>query len=100
MTKEERKLWFDFLKDYPERFQAQKIICDYIVDFYCAKAMLIIELDGNQHLLTDKAEKDDLIRDKFFSKLGYKVLRFSNHEINNNFRGVCETIDFIVQKRI
>ena len=49
MTKEERHLWYDFLREYSVRFIRQKIIGNYIVDFYCAKANLVIELDGSQH---------------------------------------------------
>ena len=59
MTKEEKHLWYDFLKDYPVRFLRQKVIDSYIVDFYCHSARLIIELDGSQHY-----EEKGLIKDK------------------------------------
>ena len=49
MTKEERHLWYDFLKTLPFTINRQKVIGMYIVDFYCAEAKLVIELDGSQH---------------------------------------------------
>ena len=52
MTNEERHLWYEFLRDYPLRFSRQKILGKYIVDFYCAKAKLVIEVDGSQHFET------------------------------------------------
>ncbi len=100
MTQEERRLWFDFLKDYSVKFQAQKVIQNFIVDFYCARAKLIIEIDGNQHMSTVKAEQADSIRDDVFRKLGFKVVRFSNLEVIKNFDGVCETINSLVQERL
>ena len=99
MTKEERKLWFDFLKSYPVKFQAQKVIQNYIVDFYCASAKVIIEIDGNHHLESPKVEQSDIVRDNFLTRLGYKVIRFSNLEIIKNFNGVCDTIDCMVRSR-
>ena len=100
MTAEERHLWFDFLKEYSVKFQAQKVIQYYIVDFYCSKAKLIVELDGEQHISTEKAEHNDSVRDKRLKELGFEVVRFSNYEINHNFRGVCETIDSLVKEKI
>ena len=92
MTKEERHLWYDFLRNYPVRFLRQKVIGNYIVDFYCSQAKLIVELDGSQHF-----EKAEIIRDnkrtEFFEQYELKVLRIPNNEVNYNFRGVCEYID-------
>ncbi|MBQ2782372.1 MAG: endonuclease domain-containing protein [Oscillospiraceae bacterium] len=97
MTKEERKLWYDFLKDYPVRFMRQRIIGRFIVDFYCAKAKLVIELDGSQHY-----EKDGLARDAertaFLEGLGLRVLRIPNNAVNDNFNHVCEYIDTAVRQ--
>lgn len=91
MTKEERHLWYDFLRNLPVTVNRQKVFDKYIVDFYCAKYNLIIELDGTQHYLSNGAKKDK-VRDEFFSNLGIKVLRYSNADINKNFRGVCKDI--------
>ena len=91
MTKEERHLWFDFLQNLPVRINRQKVFDNYIVDFYCATYNLIIELDGTQHYLSEGAENDK-VRDTYFSDKGIKVLRYSNADINRNFKGVCEDI--------
>ena len=91
MTKEERHLWFDFLQNLPVRINRQKVFDNYIVDFYCATYNLIIELDGTQHYLPEGAENDK-VRDTYFSDKGIKVLRYSNADINRNFKGVCEDI--------
>ena len=91
MTKEERHLWYDFLKPMSLGFQRQKVITKYIVDFYCAKAKLVIELDGTQHYETEGIVSDKE-RDCFLSNLGLTVLRYSNIDINGNSRGVCEDI--------
>ena len=92
MTPEERKLWYCFLRRHPQRFLRQKVIDNYIVDFYCSKASLAIELDGSQHYEPDKQEHD-LIRSKRLAELGVKVLRIPNNEINRNFQAVCEYIE-------
>ena len=97
MTAEERKLWYDFLRTYPLRFLRQKIIGGYIADFYCAKAGLIVEIDGSQHY-QDGAAEYDAARTEYFGSLGLKVVRLSNIEVNKNFRGVCEYIDKIVNE--
>ena len=88
----ERKLWYNFLRNYPIRFQRQKAIGNYIVDFYCAKAKLVIELDGGGHYEKEQIENDKL-RTKELEKLNLKVLRFCNTDIDNNFYAVCEYID-------
>jgi len=91
MTWYERKLWFSFLKDFKLKFYRQRVINAYIADFYCPKAKLIIELDGEQHNDYDESQKDD-IRTEVLQTYGLKILRFSNYEIKNRFEDVCETI--------
>ena len=99
MTKEERHLWYDFLKDYPVRFLRQKVIDQYIVDFYCHDARLIIELDGSQHY-EEKEYQMDQFRTEQLEKRNLKVIRIPNSEIFNNFSGVCEWIHHTVTERI
>ncbi len=99
MTPWERKLWYEFLRNYPIRFQRQKAIGDYIVDFYCAKAKLVIELDGDGHYYTQEIEKDK-IRTQELENMNLAVLRICNLDINNNFYGVCEYIDLAVKKSL
>ena len=91
MTKEERHLWYDFLKSQICTFNRQKVIGDYIVDFYCAKEKIVIELDGSQHY-EEKGKENDLKRDRYLNSLGITVLRYSNYDINTNFEGVCYDI--------
>lgn len=98
MTREERHLWYDFLRSYPVRFLRQKVIDQYIVDFYCHDARLVIELDGSQHFESSGKRKDE-VRDIQLQSRNLAVLRIPNNEVNQNFRGVCEYIDHIVQKR-
>ena len=88
MTKEEKTLWYDFLKKSPETFNRQKVIGKYIVDFYCAKAKLVIEIDGAQHYEED-AKNIDQQRDTYLNEKGLRVLRFSNFDVRTNFEGVC-----------
>jgi len=98
MTKEERHLWYDFLKSYPVQFKRQQPIGNYIVDFYCFQAKLAVELDGSQHCEPEKIEYDR-IRTAYLQEKGLYVLRFSNLDVMRNFHGVCEVIDRIVQNR-
>lgn len=76
----------------------QKAIGPYIVDFYIAKAKLVIELDGSQHYDEEGGSADQL-RDAYLQSLGLEVLRIPNNEVNQNFRGVCEYIDVLVRER-
>ncbi len=99
MTPWERKLWYCFLNRYPIRFQRQKAIDHYIVDFFCAKAGLIIELDGGGHYEPEAQQKDEA-RTKALEALGYKVIRFCNLDVDKNFYGVCTVIDSEVKQRI
>ena len=98
MTPWERKLWYCFLKTYPVRFQRQKTIGSYIADFYCAKAKLVIELDGGGHYNPESAERDR-IRTENLEKNGLKVIRFCNRDIDRNFDGVCTVIEREVNYR-
>ena len=91
MTKEERRLWYDFLKRLPVTVNRQKVIGPYIVDFCCASARLVIELDGSQHY-EDKGLASDRERDHMLNRLGITVVRYSNDEVNRNFDGVCEDV--------
>ena len=98
MTKEERHLWYDFLREYPTRFIRQKIIGQYIVDFYCAQAMLAVELDGSQHYEATGQCKD-AERTAFLEKYGIMVFRIPSNEAMQNFLGVCEAIHKAVEQR-
>ena len=97
MTSWERKLWYDFLRYYPVRFQRQKAIGNYIADFYCAKARLVIELDGGGHYTAELARKDEM-RTKDLESMNLTVVRICNLDIDRNFRGVCEYIDLTVRR--
>ncbi len=96
MTPWERKLWYEFLRNYPVRFQRQKAIGNYIVDFYCAKAGLVIELDGGGHYTAEGAAKDQL-RTKELEAMNLTVVRICNPDLDRNFYGVCELIDRTVK---
>ena len=91
MTKEERRLWYDFLKRLPITVNRQKVIGHSIVDFYCASAKLAIELDGSQHY-EDAGLASDRERDRALNQLGITVVRYSNEDVNRNFDEVCEDL--------
>ena len=99
MTKEERRLWYDFLKDHPVRFSRQKILGKYIVDFYSASAKMVIELDGSQHF-EETGQRYDARRDAYLEEYGLIVIHIPNSEINNNFYGVCEYLNASIEQRI
>ena len=94
-TKQEKHLWYDFLSNYKPRFQRQKAIDNFIADFYCNEAKLIIEIDGSQHF-TDSGFAKDKRRTEILEGYDLKVLRFTNSEIDKEFYWVCEQIDFTV----
>ena len=96
MTKEERHLWYDFLKDLPLTVHRQKIIGPYIVDFYIAKHNIVIELDGSQHFEETGVNKDTA-RDEYLREQGMTVLRYANSDINYNFEGVCRHINSFLE---
>ena len=99
MTKEERHLWYDFLRTHPVRFSRQKVLGKYIADFYSAEAKLVIELDGSQHYEDGNLEKD-AERTTFLKGYGLTVIRIPNNEVSRNFRGVCEYIDSAVKQSL
>ena len=99
MTKEERKLWFQFLRKYPVRFYRQKVLGRYIADFYCAKAGLVVELDGSQHY-EELGQEKDAARTHYLEGYDLKVLRIANNQVTENFEGVCTYIDWAVKQRI
>ena len=95
-TPQENHLWYDFLSKYEIRFQRQKAIDNFTADFYCHKARLIIEIDGSQHY-TDYGRKKDEFRTEIFEGYDLKVIRFTNRQIDTNFHGVCEYIDYVIK---
>ena len=99
MTPWERKLWYEFLRSYPIRFQRQKAIGNYIVDFYCAKAKIVIELDGGGHYSPEQIENDSA-RCKDLENMNLKVIRICNLDIDSNFYGVCEYIDLMIKNSL
>jgi very-short-patch-repair endonuclease len=98
MTKEEAHLWYQFLCRYPFRFRRQYVIGNYIVDFYCHQAKLVVELDGSQHYSPVEMEYDR-VRTDYLQSNGLKVIRFSNLDVMKRFRDVGETIHMIAQER-
>ena len=99
MTKWERKLWYEFLRNYPVRFQRQKALDNYIADFYCAKAQLVIELDGRGHDLEEQFAHDQK-RTAALKAMGLQILRIANTEIERDFKTVCERIHILVCKSL
>ena len=99
MTPWERKLWYEYLRSYPVRFQRQKPIGNYIVDFYCAKAGLVVELDGGGQY-TQEQMKSDAVRTQYLEGIGLKVIRICNLDVDRNFRGVCEFLDIQVRNSL
>ena len=99
MTPWERKLWYEFLRNYPVRFQRQKAIGNYIADFYCARARLVVELDGGEHFSVQQTEKDRL-RTRDLEAMNLTVLRICNLDLDRNFDGVCEYIDLAVKRSL
>ena len=99
MTKEEKNLWYNFLRNYPVRFLRQKVIDNYIVDFYCHEAKLAIELDGSQHF-TPEGHTHDEARTAAIETVGVEVLRFTNRDIDSEFKAVCTKIDAAVHERL
>ena len=95
-TPQENHLWYDFLSKYKIRFQRQKAIDNFIADFYCHKAKLIIEIDGSQHYTQEGRLKDEF-RTEILEGYDLKVIRFTNYQIDTNFYGVCEYIDITVK---
>lgn len=99
MTKQERHLWYDFLQHYPVKIYKQRIIDRFIVDFYCASAKLVIELDGSQHYEAEGIAHD-AERTSILETYGLKVIRYSNSDVDNNFYSVCKRIDLEIKERL
>ena len=98
-TPEENTLWYQYLRTNPLRWRRQCVFGRYIVDFYCAKAQLVVELDGSQHY-ENGAKEHDAQRTVYLNELGIEVLRFANTDIKQNLAGVCQTIDQRIDKRM
>ena len=98
MTPHERKLWYLFLRNYPIKIYKQRIIGSFIVDFYCHRAKLVIEIDGSQHYEENGIAYDEE-RSAYLQSLGLKVVRYSNREITWNFKKVCEQIDGLIREK-
>ena len=99
MTKEEKHLWYDFLRIHTAKFQRQKILGKYIVDFYCASAKLVIELDGAQHY-SEQGIAYDAERTAYLESYGLTVVRIPNDKINSYFREICQYIDEVVEQSL
>ena len=97
MTKEEARLWYQFLRLYRPRFHRQYVIGNYIADFYCKQAKLVVELDGSQHCNPEEIEYDQR-RAQYFKSKGLTVMRLSNLDVMRQFRNVCEAIDMAVKQ--
>jgi len=91
-TRQEQKLWYDFLRKYPIKFRRQQQIGPYIADFYCPSARLVIELDGGGHYEPDGLEYDRW-RDAYIAAQEIQILRFTNTQVDKEFSAVCETIN-------
>ena len=98
MTPHERKLWYLFLRNYPVKIYKQRIIDKFIVDFYCATAKLVIEIDGSQHY-DPQGQAYDAERTAILESYGLRVIRYSNREIDREFSAVCQQIDLIIKER-
>ena len=98
MTPQERKLWYLFLRKYPIKIYKQRIIDSFIVDFYCASAKLVIELDGSQHF-SELGMAYDSERSACLSQYGLQVIRFSNADVDSRFDSVCDKIHAVIQYR-
>lgn len=98
MTSQERKLWYLFLRKYPAKIYKQRIIDSFIVDFYCASAKLVIEIDGSQHY-TDQGQAYDAERSARLARYGLEVIRFSNSDVDRRFNEVCRAIHTAIQSR-
>lgn len=99
LTKQEKHLWYDFLQKYPVKIYKQKIIDNYITDFYCHRAKLVIELDGSQHY-TARGKECDEKRTAALEKHGLSVLRFSNKDVDERFEQVCYIIDQRIKESV
>lgn len=99
MTPQEKRLWYDYLRTYPQQFRRQKQFDRFIVDFYCASARLVVEIDGAQHF-TPEGTAYDSERTNILARYGLRVIRFTNVQIDEQFHGVCCEIDRMVAERL
>ena len=99
MTPQEKRLWFEFLKEYPIKIYKQRIVDEYIVDFYCHKAKVAIEIDGYTHYTPD-GKHSDRLRTNDLQCYGIEVIRFSNGEVDSQFESVCKQIDEFIKSRL
>ena len=100
MTPAEKKLWYEYLREFPLRVLRQKPIDNFIVDFYCAKLKLVIEIDGDTHFSPEAKIKDEE-RTKILEGYSLRLIRFTNDDVYHNFEAVCQMInDFIPSARI
>lgn len=99
MTRQERRLWYDFLRNHPVKFYRQRSIGRYIVDFYCSRARMVVEVDGGQHYTADGMEYD-AERDAALQSLGLRVIRVCNADVDRNFSGVCEFINSSIKEEL
>ena len=99
MTKEEKHLWYDYLRECPVKFSRQKVLGKYIADFYSAEAKMVIELDGSQHYEKENRIYDEK-RTEFLEEYDLKVIRIPNFEINNNFEGICRYLDKKIEQSL
>ena len=99
LTPQERKRWYLFLRSYPVKIYKQRIIESFVVDFYCAQARLVIELDGSQHF-TKEAIEYDRQRSSYLQGCDLKILRFTNCDIDRHFPDICQLIHQEVQQRL
>jgi very-short-patch-repair endonuclease len=90
-TRQENRLWYEYLRDYRPRFTRQRVVGSYILDFYCGAVKLAVELDGSQHFEPEAIRYDE-IRTSFLNSLGIKVIRFTNSDVDESFEGICNNI--------
>ena len=96
-TPAEKKLWFEFLRDQPQKFTRQKPLGRYIADFYCSSCALVIEVDGDSHY-SDRGESHDAERTAALTRFGVRVLRFSNEDVMERFEAVCWQISQLLER--
>ena len=99
MTRQERHLWYDFLRDYPIKIYRQRSIDRFIADFYCSRAHIVIEVDGGQHYESNGLARD-AERSAIIQNYNLAVVRVSNAEVDQNFFGVCEFIDRRIKEEL
>ena len=99
MTKEEKHLWYDYLRKCPAKFSRQKVLGKYIADFYSAEAKIVIELDGAQHFEKENRIYDEK-RTEFLEQYDLKIIRIQNGEINTNFEGICRYLDKQIEQSL